>query len=364
MNQKTIIPKHVSRRSGRVFQYYLPNHWIIRSQEDQEDYGVDFEVQITEKDADKATIDIFKIQLKGVEKESGLQLSDNKAKFSIEVEKLIHYQNLEIPIFLVLVCNENQRVFWVSLQGNKDIDVIIDNAIKKKYTTTTITLPNELYIQENFYDTSQLESKYQEVYHYLWNVKSRPFSDYSDDTLDKIDRICGNRLFDVIMERLYRTIENKDDAGCVFFQKEDIDRFVDIIRVCELSKISNFDEFKIIKNRINLLLREFKKLDEEEKLNQLSYDTYEVSILNYIYLYLGDPYPIYNNIQDSNSLIKEWTEKSLQIRIELEENIDILLEAANKKVDKDFDDWGKKRDERSLHVSYDDNLYLKTSEDE
>lgn len=289
MNQKNIIPKHVSRRSGRIFQYYLPDHWIIRSQEDQEDYGVDFEIQITEKDMDKATIDIFKIQLKGVEKERSLELSRNKAKFSIEVEKLIHYQNLEIPIFLVLVCNENKRVFWVSLQGNKDIDVIIDNASKKKNTTATIVLPNELHIQGDFYDTSQLESKYREVYHYLWNLKSRLFSDYSDDTLNKIDRRCENQLFNVVMERLYRKIEEvernpnqQQDIG-----NSDIHRLVDILKIMDIADTTNQ---QIIDDRVRQVLSKLDYLMGEKKLDYFrNSDRIDVSAFEYMMLYQFEP---------------------------------------------------------------------------
>lgn len=31
--------------AGRIFEYNLPSHWIFRSQEDQNDFGIDGEIE-------------------------------------------------------------------------------------------------------------------------------------------------------------------------------------------------------------------------------------------------------------------------------------------------------------------------------
>ncbi len=58
--------KEINRVSGRIFEGLLPPSWAFRSQEDQEDYGIDGEIEITTSE-DKATGFIFKVQLKGTE---------------------------------------------------------------------------------------------------------------------------------------------------------------------------------------------------------------------------------------------------------------------------------------------------------
>jgi hypothetical protein len=41
-----MTPKEIGREAGRLFQSVIPPSWAIRSQEDQEDYGVDYEIYI------------------------------------------------------------------------------------------------------------------------------------------------------------------------------------------------------------------------------------------------------------------------------------------------------------------------------
>ena len=58
--------KEISRKADRIFKSALPVNWAIRDQQDQEDYGIDSEIELTDS-SDRATGTIFKIQLKGVE---------------------------------------------------------------------------------------------------------------------------------------------------------------------------------------------------------------------------------------------------------------------------------------------------------
>ena len=51
--------KEINRTSGRIFESLLLPSWAFRSQEDQEDYGIDGEIEITTPE-DKATGFIFK----------------------------------------------------------------------------------------------------------------------------------------------------------------------------------------------------------------------------------------------------------------------------------------------------------------
>jgi hypothetical protein len=58
--------KEISRAAGKIFQNMLPPNWAVRSQEDQEDYGIDYELEKTDA-RDHATGFILKAQQKGVE---------------------------------------------------------------------------------------------------------------------------------------------------------------------------------------------------------------------------------------------------------------------------------------------------------
>jgi len=61
-----VTNKEINRISGRIFGGLLPSNWAWRSQEDQEDYGIDGEIEVTTSE-DQATGLIFKMQLKGTE---------------------------------------------------------------------------------------------------------------------------------------------------------------------------------------------------------------------------------------------------------------------------------------------------------
>ncbi len=40
-----MTPKVIGRAAGRIFGAAIPNNWVIRNQQDQEDYGVDYEIE-------------------------------------------------------------------------------------------------------------------------------------------------------------------------------------------------------------------------------------------------------------------------------------------------------------------------------
>jgi hypothetical protein len=60
-----MTPKEIGRSASRIFKKAIPENCAIRDQEDQEDYGIDYELELTDKE-DHATGFIFKMQQKGV----------------------------------------------------------------------------------------------------------------------------------------------------------------------------------------------------------------------------------------------------------------------------------------------------------
>jgi hypothetical protein len=49
-----MTPKEISRRASRIFPKSLPGTWAVRDQQDQEDYGIDYEIEVM-TEADTAT---------------------------------------------------------------------------------------------------------------------------------------------------------------------------------------------------------------------------------------------------------------------------------------------------------------------
>jgi hypothetical protein len=137
-------PKEIGRLAGGIFLSALPGRWARRSQEDQEDYGVDYEIELTTAD-DKASGFIFKVQQKGVE--HARRLADGTIAFSLETEKVTYYQRqLRIPIVLVVVEVNSKTSWWVPLHANREIEKALADALAAGQKTMTVHLPaaNEL----------------------------------------------------------------------------------------------------------------------------------------------------------------------------------------------------------------------------
>lgn len=131
--------KEIGRRAGRVFGFCLPDNWLFRSQEDQEDYGIDGEVEITTSQ-DKATGFIFKAQIKG-QKEVNITDGGKRISFSISLERLQYYMsNLEIAVILFVVDVTNELVYWHSLQDDDKLRMSMQEALIKEQDTITVHL--------------------------------------------------------------------------------------------------------------------------------------------------------------------------------------------------------------------------------
>ena len=131
--------KEIGRRAGRIFEFNLPDNWLFRSQEDQEDYGIDGEVEITTPQ-DKATGFIFKAQIKG-QKEVNITDGGKRISFSISLERLQYYMsNLDIAVILFVVDVTNELVYWHSLQDDDKLRMSMQEALIKEQDTITVHL--------------------------------------------------------------------------------------------------------------------------------------------------------------------------------------------------------------------------------
>lgn len=115
--------------------------WIPRSEEDQNDKGVDFQYELESKLTGE-TLHIFKIQNKGTETNlKPLKGTDHKGyiSFQLKLRNAIYFRR-EIPVALIFTVSDtkNSKVYWHSVQLDDEIDKRIENAIKAKKKSVQI----------------------------------------------------------------------------------------------------------------------------------------------------------------------------------------------------------------------------------
>ena len=134
--------KEIGRTAGRIFAYHLPSSWILRSQEDQEDYGVDMEVEIASPE-DKATGFIFKVQVKG-QLHANVIAGGTQISFDLSVDRLRYYmKQMEVPVILAVVDITDESIFWCSLQDSEQVAAILGKGIENNQKTIAVHLRSE-----------------------------------------------------------------------------------------------------------------------------------------------------------------------------------------------------------------------------
>lgn len=133
--------KKISRRAGKIFASATPDHIIIRSQEDQEDYGIDFELEITDSEGN-ATGNIFKIQQKGVESVGTIDGGKYVSYGGLSVSRAKYYVfQIDTPTILSVVDVEAESIYWLEMQGNSSVQAAISHAETTGQKTLTVHIP-------------------------------------------------------------------------------------------------------------------------------------------------------------------------------------------------------------------------------
>ncbi|KAB1185660.1 DUF4365 domain-containing protein [Photobacterium damselae] len=150
---------------GRIFNYKAPLNWIIRSQEDQDDHGIDCEIEL--KDSSGKALgqeSLFKIQLKGQESCSFID-EGQKLSFSVSRARLQYYLKFNIPVILVVVEVSSEEIYWVSVTNNKEI---LEKVRDSSTDSLTVHLPVENKLERNDSATfDKLLEAVQECWDYL-----------------------------------------------------------------------------------------------------------------------------------------------------------------------------------------------------
>lgn len=136
----------IGAAAGRIFSYKAPLNWIIRSQEDQDDHGIDCEIEL--KDSRGKALgqeSLFKIQLKGQENCSFIE-DGQTLSFSVSRARLRYYLNFNIPVILVVVEVSSEKIYWVSVTDNKEI---LEKVRDSSADNLTVHLPIENTLERN-----------------------------------------------------------------------------------------------------------------------------------------------------------------------------------------------------------------------
>jgi hypothetical protein len=122
-----VTNKEINRESKRIFEGLLSPSWAFRSQEDQEDYGIDGEIEITSPE-DKATGFIFKVQLKGTA--SATYDDQQQLIYSgASVDRFSYYvSQVKVPLTLIVCDVLKKECYWIRIQGNRQVELSLDAA--------------------------------------------------------------------------------------------------------------------------------------------------------------------------------------------------------------------------------------------
>ena len=117
----------IGDRAGRIFTYNIPINWVFRSQEDQNDFGIDAEIEL--KDSNGKALgkeSVFKVQLKGELKTTKIK-KGKYISYSLPIARLKYYLSFNIPVIFIIIDVTNENIFWYSLTDKRDLYNSIDN---------------------------------------------------------------------------------------------------------------------------------------------------------------------------------------------------------------------------------------------
>ncbi len=174
---------------------------LVRSQEDQQDKGIDFEIEVLDRTT-KKTITFFKAQNKGTlepdRKFKLLKSTKNKGLRSWQIETWhVDYYKQELPapvIYFICDLQEN-KVYWHPIQLDKKVDIVMVKAQIKGTDSVQIYIDPENVLNSNKIETliNDIKKSYQFI--------SKRFIDFpNQDVLVKKSFEISLKGLDVIDE--------------------------------------------------------------------------------------------------------------------------------------------------------------------
>lgn len=122
MVKKRVKQHLIDAEAKRLFETSFPKNFVVRPQDGANDYGVDYEMEIFAESEDGQQLStgiLFKAQVKGAAAAKRLSKEPFVVK-PFEIEDLHYwYEQLEIPLILVVVDLETKQVYWTDYYSNK-----------------------------------------------------------------------------------------------------------------------------------------------------------------------------------------------------------------------------------------------------
>lgn len=111
----------IGTEAGRIFLYNLPSSWIFRSQEDQNDFGIDGEIELKDNNGKALGKDsVFKVQIKG--EEHSTYINEGKTlSFNLKMERLRYYFEFKVPVILVVIEVSSEKVYWLPITNDENL---------------------------------------------------------------------------------------------------------------------------------------------------------------------------------------------------------------------------------------------------
>lgn len=209
-----MTPGEIGTMAGRIFGYHLPPNWMLRDQEDQNDHGIDGEIEVKDSNGVAQGKDyVFKVQIKG-EEHSRFVLNNKFVSFTLSTRKLQYYLSFNIPVILIVVEIASEKVFWLSITDNAEL---IEKAKESKTDSVQIHLPVQKLFKRRDEESAQavLDAVFRSWdYLAVKGVKNsvKRFGDLAPELLESRISMMGEALYKAHHKQLENLLAQREFA--------------------------------------------------------------------------------------------------------------------------------------------------------
>lgn len=188
----------IGTEAGRIFEYNLPSNWIFRSQEDQNDFGIDGEIELKDESGKALGKDsVFKVQIKG-EEHSNYINGGETLSFTLKMERLKYYFEFKVPVILVVVEVSSENIYWLPITNDEDLKCKASESADNESIQIHLPIKNKL-VRKNTEQANKIIGSIVDCWDYL-NIKGlkesiRRFPSVSPSSLEKSIEDIGDALF-------------------------------------------------------------------------------------------------------------------------------------------------------------------------
>jgi hypothetical protein len=245
----------IGTEAGRIFEYNLPSSWIFRSQEDQNDFGIDGEIELKDRKGKALGKEsVFKVQIKG--EENSTYINDGTTmSFTLKLERLKYYFEFKVPVLLVVVEVSSEKIFWLPITNNDALREKAGKSGKNESIQIHIPIENTI-IRKNDELSDKVLASVIECWDYL-NIKGIKdsvirYPDFSPSQLSKKIDDIGDVLFKAYHQKLNNLLLARNYKE-VYQQATEIytsaivpskDRFTAVLYFWEAFQISPYTKIK------------------------------------------------------------------------------------------------------------------------